>query len=189
MEVVDGPEGPHLSANPARVDPGSPAFRGSRKPLAGEFVFRGRTLFVVGVHLISKLGSEARFGRFQPPREAGARTRERQAEVVAGLVAELRAVDPGALVLVAGDFNDLPESAPVAALAGAGMTNLVTTLPPEERYSISFEGESQGIDQVLVSPALEEALVPGSVDIVHVNSEFPDPASDHDPVVARFGLG
>ncbi|MDP9354666.1 MAG: hypothetical protein M3R02_05175, partial [Chloroflexota bacterium] len=121
--------------------------------------------------------------------DAGARTRERQAAVVAGLVAELRAADPGALVLVAGDFNDLPESAPVAALAGAGMTNLVTTLPPEERYTISFEGESQGIDQVLVSPALEEALVPDGVNIVHVNSEFPDPASDHDPVVTRFGLG
>ncbi len=127
VEVVDGPEGPHLSANPARVDPGNPAFRGSRKPLAGEFAYRGRTLFVVGVHLTSKLGSEAPFGRFQPLRDVGARTRERQAEVVAGLVAELRAVDPGALVLVAGDFDDLPASAPVgipASLASAATTTV-----------------------------------------------------------------
>jgi hypothetical protein len=41
----------------------------------------------------------------------------------------------------------------------------------------------------VVSPALAELLVPESVDIVHVNSEFPEPASDHDPVLARFALG
>jgi hypothetical protein len=31
-------------------------------------------------------------------------------------------------------------------------------------------------------------LVPGSYDIVHVNAEFADQASDHDPQVARFSM-
>ena len=41
---------------------------------------------------------------------------------------------------------------------------------------------------MLVSPALADVLVPGSYDVVHVNAEFADQASDHDPQVARFLL-
>jgi len=37
--------GPRLSASPGRVDPANPAFVDSRKPLAGEFVYRGSPLF------------------------------------------------------------------------------------------------------------------------------------------------
>jgi predicted extracellular nuclease len=77
----------------------------------------------------------------------------------------------------------------VQVLEDGGLTSLVGTLPAEEQYSISFLGEGQGIDQLVVSPALVDRLVPESVDIVHVNSEFPESASDHDPVVARFALG
>ena len=37
---------------------------------------------------------------------------------------------------------------------------------------------------VLLAPAL--VSVPGSFSVVHVNAEFGDQASEHDPQVARF---
>ena len=77
---------------------------------------------------------------------------------------------------------------PVATLEAAGLTDLFATLPEAERYSYVFQGNSQTLDHMLVSAALQSALVPGSFDVVHVNAEFADQASDHDPQVARFLL-
>ena len=57
------------------------------------------------------------------------------------------------------------------------------TLPAEERYSYVFDGNSQVLDQILVS---DELMTPApEYDSVHVNAEFADQASDHDPQVAR----
>ena len=58
---------------------------------------------------------------------------------------------------VLGDFNDFYSSdalATVAAANGRGpLTNLVVSeLPVEERYSYVFEGNSQALDHLLVSP-------------------------------------
>ena len=47
-----------------------------------------------------------------------------------------------------------------------------------------FEGNSQVLDQILVSRHLERDLM--AYDVVHVNSEFAVQASDHEPQVARF---
>ena len=58
------------------------------------------------------------------------------------------------------------------------------TLPPNEHYSYVFDGNSQALDQILVSPALLHAKP--EYDSVHVNAEFADQASDHDPQVARL---
>ena len=60
------------------------------------------------------------------------------------------------------------------------------TLPPGERYTYVFDGNVQAIDHLLVSPALGERLVPEGFDIVHVNAESREQASDHDPQVARY---
>jgi hypothetical protein len=60
-------------------------------------------------------------------------------------------------------------------------------LPQRERYSYVFEGNSQVLDQVIVS---NNMLASFGIDYdpVHVNSEFADQASDHDPQVARIDL-
>ncbi len=46
-----------------------------------------------------------------------------------------------------------------------------------------FEGNSQILDQILMSLSL---LPDASYDVVHINSEFPDQISDHDPQVLRI---
>lgn len=57
-------------------------------------------------------------------------------------------------------------------------------LVENQRYSYVFEGNSQVLDQMLVSDQLDKRNT--SYDVVHVNAEFSDQASDHDPSVARF---
>jgi uncharacterized protein len=186
--------GPVLSVSPGRIlpDPTDPthaqAFDNARKPLVGEFTYQGRRLFVVGNHFTSRLGSSALYGKPQPPEEGGKGKRKLQAEVVADFVENLLGTDPNALVVVLGDLNDFQFSAPVETLEAAGLTDLFATLPEEERYSYVFQGNSQTLDHMLTSAALEATLVPGSFDVVHVNAEFAEQASDHDPQVARFLL-
>jgi len=50
-----------------------------------------------------------------------------------------------------------------------------------------FEGNSQVLDQILVSGNLLNNFSV-EYDPVHVNSEFADQASDHDPQVVRLDL-
>ncbi|CAN5243115.1 hypothetical protein BH24PSE2_BH24PSE2_18770 [soil metagenome] len=189
---------PGLLFNPARVGlvPGSlrliadadpadgDAFAGSRKPLAAEFVFNGRRLIVVNVHFSSKRGSSPLFGRIQPPVDRNAERRAAQATEVAAFVRGVAGRADGMVVL--GDFNDFWFSPPLDLLRrSGGLVNLMSTLPEPERYTFIFEGNAQALDHVLVSPALARQA---ELDIVHVNAEFAEQASDHDPVVVRMHL-
>jgi uncharacterized protein len=189
VAVVTETGDPQLSVNPGRIAPADRAFLASRKPLVGEFAIGEQRLFVVGVHLASQLGGTPLFGRPQPPWVGSATQRVAQAHVVADFLGSMRAADPDALVVVLGDFNDFWFSETVATLEAAGLANLMATLPEAERYTFVFEGNSQALDQMLVSPALAAALVPQGFAIVHANAEFADQATDHDPLVARFALG
>ena len=97
------------------------------------------------------------------------------------------AADPQANVIVLGDINDFEFSQTVELLEGGVLTTLMDTLPKPERYSYVFEGNSQVLDQILVSNPLLSSF-PVDYDPVHVNAEFADQASDHDPQVARLDL-
>ncbi|QWF79987.1 hypothetical protein HUW46_03401 [Amycolatopsis sp. CA-230715] len=174
---------PQLSISPGRVEPGNAAWTASRKPLAGEFVFGGRTVFVVANHFNSKGGDQPTQGRYQPPTRSSEVQRVQQAQLVHDFVGKLLAADRGANVVVAGDLNDYPFSKTVQTLtAGGGLKALIDTLPPQERYSYVFEGNSQVLDHILSSPAPRGI----DYDVVHINAEFADQASDHDPQLVRF---
>ncbi len=158
----------------------------SRKPLAGHFTFAGKSLFVVGVHFSSKGGDTPLYGAVQPPVLNSETQRLAQAQAVHDFVATILACEPGARVIVLGDVNDYPFSTPVATLKGALLTNLMDLLPANAQYSYVFQGNSQVLDQALVSDGLTYAQA--EYDVVHVNAEFFDQISDHDPSVARFNL-
>ena len=189
VSVSAGPAGPRLSHSPGRVDPHNAAWSATRKPLAGEFTYNGHTLFLIGNHWSSKGGDQPLFGRFQPPALSSEAKRVQQAQSVRAFVDQLLAADPGARVVVLGDLNDFEFSPPLEVLKGRGVTALqalIETLPQEERYSYVFEGNSQSLDHILVSPGI--ALLPLDYDIVHVNAEFAEHASDHDPQTVRLTL-
>ena len=185
--IVNTASGPQLSFSPGRIDPNNGAFNDSRKPLAGEFSFNGSKLFVIANHFTSKLGDEALFGRFQPPMLSSAAKRIEQAQAVNNFVDALLAADPNANIIVLGDFNDFEFSVALSTLKGGALNNLVESLPQSERYTFVFDGNSQALDHILMSNSLFNR--PFEYDVVHVNSEFVQQSSDHDPQVVRLSVG
>ena len=197
--VVAAGHKPHLTSSPGRIDPTSSAWASSRKPLVGEFTFRGATVFAIANHFASKGGDDPLFGRWQQPVRASEVQRVRQATEVRGFIDSILDVDASARVVVLGDINDFEFSPSVDTLVGTQqpparqMVDLPRTLPAAERYSYVYEGNSQVLDHILLSPGLTTAP-PGQrqpaydYDIVHTNSEFHDQDSDHDPQVVRLAI-
>lgn len=177
--------GTSLTASPGRIAPADQAWNSSRKPLAGEFTFRGKKLFVIANHFDSKGGDQGIDSHLQPPVRSSEVQRVRQAIVEHDFVQQLETADPKADVVVLGDLNDYQFSPAVQSLTGNGtvLTDLVNTLPAKERYSYVYEGNSQVLDHILVSPALGKHV---DYDVVHINSEFAAQTSDHDPQVVRL---
>jgi predicted extracellular nuclease len=183
-EVVATRTGAALRYSPGRIDPTDPAFSSSRKPLAAEFLWKGRTVFAIANHFNSKGGDDPLFGRRQPPVQSSTVQRHQQAEIVGGFVEDILAADPRAAVAVLGDLNDFQFSETLEILEDAGLVNLMETLPENAQYSYVFDGNSQVLDQILASRALMSPRP--EYDSVHINAEFAEQTSDHDPQVARF---
>lgn len=175
----------HLHFSPGRLDPTNAAFNTSRKPLAGEFTFNDRHLFVIANHFNSKGGDDPLFGHIQPPTRSSELQRHQQAQVEHDFVNAIVTASPNADVVVLGDLNDFEFSDAVTILKGtpALLNDLMDTLPPDERYSYVFEGNSQTLDHILFSNHMSESSF--TYDVVHVNSEFSPQASDHEPQVVR----
>jgi predicted extracellular nuclease len=185
---------PHLALNPGRITPTNVAWSDSRKPLVAEFTFRGETVFAIANHFASKGGDDALFGKWQQPVRFSEAGRHLQAQEIRSFLDQLLAADARANVVVLGDINDFEFSATVDIMVGSGanaIVDLPRTLPETERYSYVFEGNSQVLDQILISKSLAGGhdSEKFAYDIVHTNSEFYDQDSDHDPQVVRLTIG
>ena len=204
---------PMISFSPGRIDPtnrawangnvtqpdGSVAnFSGSRKPLVGEYTFNGRRVFVVSNHFNSRIGDDPLFGVNQPPRLLNEPQRREQALIVHNFVRDVLAIDAGTRVVVLGDFNEYDFGNPLRILRNGPLTssggdgsepvlkNLSTELvtDPAERYSYVFDGNSQELDHILVSPALLSTTT--QYQAVHLNAGYATQNSDHDPIVSSY---
>ncbi|MFH8856966.1 endonuclease/exonuclease/phosphatase family protein [Streptomyces rochei] len=175
-----------LTHSPGRVAPADAAWEDSRKPLAGEFVFRGRTVVVIANHFNSKGGDQGLTAQYQPPSRSSETQRHAQARVLNTFVKDILATQKNADVVALGDINDFEFSTTTRILEDDdALWSAVKSLPRSERYSYVYQGNSQVLDQILVSPSIRWG---GrlSYDSVHVNAEFHDQISDHDPQVLRF---
>jgi predicted extracellular nuclease len=186
-QVVKSHGQPALTLSPGRIDPTNPVWTDSRKPLVGEFRFGGRNVFVVANHFDSKGGDQNADGRFQFPERSSEIQRAGQAAAVHDFASSILAIDKSADVVVVGDLNDYQFSPALRVLttgsaAGAGtpiLTDLITTLPLDQRYTYVFDGISQVLDHILVAPKVRGV----TYQVVHINAEFADQTSDHDPQV------
>jgi predicted extracellular nuclease len=173
----------------------------------GVFEVEGRTITIVGNHFKSKGGDDPLFGVNWPPIRITEEQRKAQARVVRDFVNSILDADPDTLVMVTGDLNDFQFSEPdegidhpVAILegveGGVPLTNLLNLEKDDERYTYVYDGNSQVLDHMLVSPALYDLFVGG--DVLHFNASFPDDlggdastplrASDHDALEGRFNF-
>ena len=134
--------------------------------------------------------------------------RTEQALYDAAIVDALQSDDPDVHVAVGGDLNVYPRpddpfspghplfpSDQLGPLYDQGLENLWDVLVedvPESAYSYIFQGQTQTLDQLFVTPALFAELT--QMRAAHVNSDWPADfdgdgprgASDHDPQVATF---
>ncbi len=187
---------PSLTLNPGRIDPTNSAFNSSRKPLAAQFEIAGETFIIVNNHLNSKGGDQPLMGRFQPPTLTSEVQRLQQVAVIRDFVNAILACNNQTNVILGGDMNDFQYSPPMQTLIGTTPPlQLMNLYRPElERYGYVFEGNSQALDQFVVSPNLT-ANWAAAYRALHVNSEFFAAAlgasprvSDHDPSILRIEL-
>ncbi|GAB3796564.1 5'-nucleotidase C-terminal domain-containing protein [Virgibacillus kimchii] len=177
-----------LTLNPGRISPNEDAFENSRKPLAAQFEFKGESVIVINNHFNSKRGDDGAFGQNQPPELHSEPQRRDMAELVNDFVGDIKAENPNENVVVLGDMNDFEFSAPLNILEGDELTNMMMSVPEEERYTYIYEGNSQVLDHVLVSNHLADVT---ETDVLHVNADFTDMhgrASDHDPILTQIDL-
>ncbi|MDX3063340.1 endonuclease/exonuclease/phosphatase family protein [Streptomyces clavifer] len=185
VKTVKTRKGVTLSVSPGRINPASAAWDDSRKPLVGEFRFRGEPVFVIGNHFASKGGDQPLHGRYQEPVRSSETKRVQQATEVNSFVTSLLKADKSARVVTLGDLNDFAFSPTMDALTrGRVLKPLITTLPASEQYSYVYDGNSQTLDHILTSPAIRRF----DYDVVHINAEFADQASDHDPQIVRIDV-
>ena len=180
-----------------------------REPIVGEFDVDGEedgpSLWIVGNHFKSKGGDDPPYGvSFVRITEV---QRKLQAQVVRDYANILLDANEDEWVIVTGDLNDFqfgePDEGtdhPVAILEGDGgevpLTNLVNLEKESERFTFIFDGNSQVLDHMLISPELLDMLV--GADILHFNASYPDSlgsdastplrSSDHDALEGRFDL-
>ncbi|MFJ1971863.1 lamin tail domain-containing protein [Streptomyces sp. NPDC087903] len=183
--VVKTRKGPQLTYSPGRIDPTSDAWDSSRKPLVGEFTFHGEQVFVIANHFTSKGGDQPLHGRYQPPARSSETQRAAQAAEVNTFVKSLLAADRNAKAVVLGDLNDYEFSRTVTTLTTDRVLKpLITTLPAAQRYTYVYDGNSQTLDHILTTPSITSF----DYDVVHINAEFADQASDHDPQIVRIDV-
>jgi predicted extracellular nuclease len=178
---------PALSLSPGRIDPTNAVWNASRKPLVGQFEFNGKDVFVIANHFDAKLGDQSQDGRFQFPAQSSAVQRAGQALTEHNFINQILAIDKKADVVVVGDLNDYQFSPALSVLKtgtsdGSGkstLTDLITTLPANQQYTYDFDGVSEVLDHIL----LTNGIGTFTYQVVHVNAEFANQVSDHDPQV------
>jgi len=176
----------------------------------------GTRLHVINVHLKSKIPTDIPGQQLDPYtwRAADAwaegvfissMKRMAQALEVRRLVDQILTADPGARIVVAGDFNAAPDEVPVLAIRGnvedTGNGDLATrvlvpieqTIPEPSRYTLFHQGKGQMLDHMLITRNLLAAYRGSEIhnEILHdesvafaVDRKFPE--SDHAPVVATL---
>lgn len=105
-------------------------------------------------------------------------------------IAQILSLDPSAAVIAAGDFNEFTFVEPLLNFANiSGLVELdeVIGTPLSERYTYTYDMNTQALDHMFISPALAEGA---GYEHVHVNvwATNDESLSDHDPSVARFNL-
>ncbi len=97
------------------------------------------------------------------------------------------------LIVIMGDLNDTPGSAPLHKIRGLNdaQPDFIQTgrvVGPDPSFSFTFQGVDQLIDHILLSPSLQSAFDAIATDDQHVSIDT-GPISDHLAVVVTIDTG
>lgn len=130
--------------------------------------------------------------------EATEPLRAAQAAWNVAIMNRVRESDPDANFVVLGDLNSFVATLPLSTLTDAGLVHVYDFFDDSADipYTYIFEGATQTLDHILVSPALFAQLA--AVETLPINANYPLPlpddatprrSSDHDPLIAIFTIG
>jgi endonuclease/exonuclease/phosphatase family metal-dependent hydrolase len=148
------------------------------------------TMFVT--HLKSKFVDPSLKGDDRLKAEGRAtHRRTRQAMAIAQIIKRRFPNPQRAFYVLAGDFNDTPNSTALAPLLGdqqLGLFDVLTTLPEDKRWTHYWSGgkEYSQIDYILLSPPMRQRMVEGTARVVQRGSTT---GSDHKPVYVDLWVG
>jgi hypothetical protein len=155
-----------------------------RMQVAGAWRGNPLSLTLIDNHWKSKAGDES---QNLPWRIAQARH--------VALLAQAQ-LDAGAHLIVLGDLNDYDETEPLAILRTGVTPSLVHAsayVSRADRFTYIFDGVSQAVDHIWISPSLTPSLA--EIRPIHVNAAYASPeagsdaplhVSDHDPIWMRL---
>lgn len=108
-----------------------------------------------------------------------------EAQTSRRIVDETAAASPEALVVMAGDLNDTPDSAPLLALTeNDGLLRVAADLPVADQVTYVFNGRGEAIDHILQAVTSRAHAKPHSAIVWKGNRGFA--GSDHYALTADF---
>ena len=158
-------------------------------PLIGQ---QGNTYFtrdLLEVHLDVEgelvIAFSAHFRSKYPPDDPAQRLAE--ASAARDIVTAAAQSNPEALVVLGGDLNDVPGSAPINAIEEGGSLLRVASELGADAATYIYRGQGQAIDHLYFAQNGSGAYVPGSARVVR-NSERGLAGSDHSALLATFSI-
>lgn len=127
----------------------------------------------------------AHFRSKYPPDDPAQRLAE--ASAANDIVTAAAQANPGALVVLGGDLNDVPGSAPINALEDGGSLLRVASELGGDAATYIYRGQGQAIDHLYFAQNGSGAYVPGSARVVR-NSDRGLAGSDHSALVGTFSI-
>ncbi|NTX38638.1 endonuclease/exonuclease/phosphatase family protein [Myxococcus sp. CA051A] len=147
--------------------------RFSRELLEVHLDVNGKEVIVFAAHFRSKVDDDP--GR-----------RYAEADTTRTIVAQAAARAPKALVVMGGDLNDVPGSAPITAMERDGqLLRVAKDRPDDQTWTYVYSGQKQAIDHLFVANAAGGTYVPGSFRAAREGGGGFG-GSDHSAVLADF---
>jgi endonuclease/exonuclease/phosphatase family metal-dependent hydrolase len=152
----------------------------ARDVMEVHLTINGRHVVLMGVHFKAKGDATSQVKRLA------------EAEHTRKIALQMGYNDSSAAVIVLGDFNCTPDSAPMKALVGAPPAQYATVgdlIPAAQRYSTIYSGQHELIDNQVMNDqaqSLIDSAYPASVSIFR--NATVSATSDHDPVVATYDV-
>lgn len=153
----------------------APSYTFARDAVEYHFTYAGRKIALVGVHFRSK----------GPPDDANKRLAEAQRS--RAIADAITAADATTGIVILGDYNDLPSSDPMIAIAGSAAdpyTDATSSVPVADQWTFDFMGTKELIDHQMANAVMTGFLDPDGGEIIH--SASLDDASDHAPMMITY---
>lgn len=108
-----------------------------------------------------------------------------EAQVSSRIINTVAAAEPDALVVLAGDLNDTPESPPIEALTvDGGLVRVADDLQESLQATYRYAGRAQAIDHLLIAPSSAVWRVPRSSRVWRDGTGWG--GSDHAALTSEF---